>query len=164
MTPEGQSFRDILSPRQVDRFWRSVNQMPGACWEWRGRVQNGYGRFVARTSALTLYTHRAHRVAWELLRGPVPAGLQLDHLCRNTTCVNPDHLEPVTSWENTLRGSSPQAVAIKTNRCLRGHEFSAENTSVVVRDGRSHRRCKACAALIGAAWKVAKRARAEAAR
>ena len=86
----------------------------GECWVWLGAMaQHGYG----------LYNHRyAHIVLWEIHNGPVPDGLELDHLCRNRRCVNPRHLEPVTHRENILRGASPKAVTWRTGICGRGHE------------------------------------------
>lgn len=86
-----------------------------SCWQWTGSVSNaGYGlmsyRGVMRTT---------HRLAYELFRGPIPVGLQIDHLCRSRTCVNPGHLEPVTASVNVARA--------KGNHCKRGHELSPAN-------------------------------------
>ncbi len=84
---------------------------------------------------------RAHRFAYELLVGPIPDGLVIDHLCRVRHCVNPAHMEPVTRWENTLRGGSFSAVAARQTHCVNGHPFDEENTHV---DRRGFRRCRAC--------------------
>jgi hypothetical protein len=94
-------------------------------------------------------THRrkllkAHRVTYALVKGPIPAGLQLDHLCRNTSCVNPNHLEAVTTRENTMRSTGLSALNAKKTHCLRGHEFTPENTYVKRGDGA--RVCRQCAA------------------
>lgn len=84
----------------AERFWSRVRPT-GFCWEWLGhRDRNGYGCF-SQTRALRW---RAHRLSYQLLVGPIPNGLVIDHLCRNTGCVNPDHLEPVTQLENVRRG------------------------------------------------------------
>lgn len=84
------------------RFWAKVDAWDGvACWNWLGaKSHDGYGRF--RTSGQR--TRIAHRVAYEMCVGPIPAGLTLDHLCRNRRCMNPAHMEEVTRRENLLRG------------------------------------------------------------
>ncbi|WP_159795743.1 HNH endonuclease signature motif containing protein [Puerhibacterium puerhi] len=112
------------------RFWKKV-EPTGFCWNWAaGRDRDGYGRFgLNRVSVL------AHRVAYEALVGPIPAGHHLDHLCRNKTCVNPDHLEPVTAAENMRRRN-----AILTH-CKNGHALEGSNLKV---DRRGHRYCRAC--------------------
>lgn len=91
------------------------------CVEWSGhRDRDGYGKSNGK---------RAHRVAYEREVGPIPDGLQLDHLCRNRACVNVAHLEPVAPRENTLRSPiAPAAMNARKTHCLRGHEFTPENT------------------------------------
>lgn len=112
---------------------------PGDCWLWVGRLSpKGYGEF----SYLSRCT-RAHRTAYLLFVGPIPDGLQLDHLCRVRHCVNPGHLEPVTCRENLLR--SPETLATRQlarTSCPRGHGYTPENTRVRP-DGR--RECRTCA-------------------
>jgi hypothetical protein len=80
------------------RFWAKVQKADG-CWLWTGALVRGYGSFRAE-SGRHVY---AHRWAWEAARGPIPSGLELDHLCCAPACVNPEHLEPVTHRENTVR-------------------------------------------------------------
>jgi hypothetical protein len=105
------------------------------CWEWRGsRLVSGYGLLVNADGSLL-----AHRVVYELLVGPIPDGMELDHLCRNPSCVRPSHLEPVTHAENTRRGNAGKHQASRTH-CPQGHEYTAENT--YVHNGR--RNCRAC--------------------
>lgn len=78
-----------------------------SCWNWGGVVDaKGYGRFD-----LGGRPQKAHRVAYELIVGPIPANLTIDHLCRNKLCVNPDHLEPVTNVENVRRAHAAAALA-----------------------------------------------------
>lgn len=99
-------------------------QAPTGCIEWtRQRDKDGYG--IVRVG---LKTCKAHRVAYELLIDEIPCGMQLDHLCRNTACINPAHLEPVKSRENTLRGVGPSAKNAAKLKCLHGHDLTPDNT------------------------------------
>lgn len=123
----------------VERFAAKVLKTDG-CWNWTGATQaGGYGRFMvsSRPNVLVL----AHRFAYEQACGPIADDLTIDHLCRNTSCVNPEHLEPVTREENALRGSRNAA---KTH-CSQGHEFTPENTYVAP-SRPNVRCCRACRA------------------
>jgi hypothetical protein len=113
---------------------RPKSGMRGECWPWPMFVApNGYGR-AARNE-------QAHRWVYERLRGPIPEGMTIDHLCRNRSCVNPWHLEPVTMRENTLRGTSISAINAAKTKCKRGHPFDSGNTRIN-RDG--SRACRTC--------------------
>ena len=113
----------------TERFWEKVDKslIHNGCWIWTAHlVRNGYGHF--RIGSRTDGSHTmvySHRFSYEERRGPVPDGLQLDHLCRNRACVNPDHLEAVTAAENVRRGIRPE----KTH-CPSGHSYDATNTGV----------------------------------
>ena len=115
-----------------------IRDTPEGCWEWTGAIQSrGYGS-VGHAGKTTL----THRLAYELLVGPIPAGLHLDHLCRNRPCCNPVHLEPVEQRTNTLRGVGFAATnAVKTH-CKRGHEYTELNTYTDKRGSRSCRTCR----------------------
>jgi len=104
--------------------------------DW-GKNAAGYGMFKIRGR-----TEKAHRVAYYCSHGPIPEGLVLDHLCRNRGCVNPSHLEPVTNWENVLRGVNFVAGLARQTHCKRGHEFTPENTATHTVTG--CRVCRAC--------------------
>lgn len=96
------------------------------CWEWKAaRTAQGYGQ--VRVDGVTRF---AHRVVYEMVVGPIPSGLEIDHLCRNPSCVRPDHLEPVTHAEHVKRtppGRRGSNNAIKTH-CPAGHAYDETNT------------------------------------
>lgn len=107
------------------------------CWFWVRAINHfGYGR-VTVGARQTM----AHRLSYELLRGPVPDGLCLDHLCRQRSCVNPDHLEAVTMRENLLRGDTLNRRNASRTHCPQGHPYDALNTYHIPTGGRG---CKAC--------------------
>lgn len=121
------------SPRLVERFFSKAEEDPQTgCWNWlRLTDKKGYGRFQYGTKDQRL----AYNVSYGLMIGDIPEGLQLDHLCRNTACINPYHLEPVTGAVNMAR-----AGAAKTH-CPSGHSYTQENT-VLLPNGT--RRCRTC--------------------
>lgn len=127
---------------QEIRFWGKVDKDgPNGCWLWTGaKFSNGYGCITLdRDEEGWHHTTTPHRFAYELVVGPVPEGLVLDHLCRNKGCCNPAHVEPVTQKVNVHRaGGAPKT------HCKRGHEWTPENTRIT-RNGT--RNCRACAAF-----------------
>lgn len=106
----------------------------GACWLWTGRLnRDGYAEMKLHGRTLM-----AHRVAYQELVGRIPDGLELDHRCRVRHCVNPEHLEPVTDRENSLRSDSIPAANARKTHCDHGHPFDEANT--YWQGGRRHRR------------------------
>jgi hypothetical protein len=134
-----QQSRDL-----AERFHALVTCEPNTgCWLWTGATRGkGYGGI--RAYGKDAY---AHRVSYELFRGPIPPGLVIDHLCRVHCCVNPDHLEVVTTLENVRRGVglASERYLLRTH-CRYGHPFVSGNI-YVDRDGR--RKCKACRRVDG---------------
>lgn len=120
----------------LERFMEKVTESPDGCWLWSSSVRpNGYGEFHYEGRTVL-----AHRWVYARLAGPIPDGLQLDHLCRVRACVNPDHLEPVTQRENLLRGESPSAVHARKTHCPNGHDYELHGK----RNPRGDRRCRTC--------------------
>lgn len=121
----------------IDKFWERIERTEGECWTWNGPGMGvGYGAFSFEGR-----NHYAHRFSYELLVGPVPPGLELDHLCRNRRCVNPEHLEPVTHRENQLRGETVGALNARKTHCPQGHPLAGRNVYV---SPTGHRRCRPC--------------------
>ncbi|MBB4935685.1 hypothetical protein F4561_006594 [Lipingzhangella halophila] len=115
------------------------------CWEWTGAKNNsGYGQL--RVNDRAAYTHR---LAYEMFVGSIPEGLVIDHLCRNPACCNPDHLEPVTSGENTRRGEPA-----RRTHCPAGHVYDEQNTG---RYANGRRYCRSCHRARQSARKKAQR-------
>ena len=111
------------------------------CIIWKGPLNaQGYGRHGGKL---------AHRIEYEKVKGPIPIGLELDHLCRNTSCVNPNHLEAVTRLENMRRRYATMT------HCVNGHEFTAENT---YKKPEGYRQCRECNRIAVAAYSARKRA------
>ena len=132
-------------------FWSRVEKT-ATCWLWRGyRSGSGYGAIN-----LNRRSHCAHRLAYTFLVGPIPDGLELDHLCRNRLCVNPAHLEPVTTRENVLRGNGPAAQHARKTHCVNGHPYDESNT--YYEKGGRWRRCRACSRASSRQYLLRKRA------
>ena len=116
-----------------------VEDPDSGCWIWQGtKTPRGYG--TCQRNGKGVY---AHRLYWEQANGPIPDGLTIDHLCNNPSCVNPDHIALATQYDNMMRGSGPSAVNARKTHCVRGHEFTPDNT-YISKTGK--RRCRACGA------------------
>ena len=123
------------------------------CWIWSGKPnRKGYGNLLMSPGMMPR-SKSAHRLSHEIFKGEIPSGLQTDHLCRNRICVNPDHLEAVTSRVNHTRGLGPIILANRQRsktHCPQGHEYSPKNTWLT---RRGHRACKACKLRCKTAWR-----------
>lgn len=140
-----------------ERFWEKVEKdgpLPdtdtlaagkGPCWIWKASTVGGYGRFqLSRGQYVS-----AHRLSYSMLVGEIPDGLDLDHLCRNRPCVNPDHLEPVTTRENCRRGARWNGTC-----CSFGHELTPDNLYI---SPSGQRVCRICERRRGAAKRARNR-------
>lgn len=123
------------TPAMVMKVLRNITKVPSGCIEWTGTT-NGVGYGVVTMRDMRFYTHR---LSYMEAFGPIPDGLVIDHLCRNTLCLRPDHLEAVTQRENTLRGITAQKES-----CVRGHPFDDANTYITLA---GHRACRTCRRL-----------------
>jgi hypothetical protein len=138
-----------------ERFWAKVDKSDG-CWIWRGGANGeGYGLFSGGPGP-DRKTVIAHRYAWTLLKGEIPDGLHLDHLCRVRRCVRPEHLEPVTPSENLRRAwANPNHGSRRArSHCPNGHPYEAGNVYI----SRGARICKTCSNARGKAQRAAARA------
>ncbi len=162
---------DLMTPAEVHRAFRvdfpvlpvpgtsptfaarvfSYVDFSGDCWEWTGAKDDGYG--VIGKGGRGAGNIGAHCAVWLLLVGAIPAGLQLDHLCRNHGCVNPGHLEPVAAAVNKARGFSPAVLYSLRKTCSEGHPLDGV---LGARGGRERcRYCKTCARARAAARRAA---------
>ena len=133
----------------MERFWRKVDKS-GDCWVWRGPLNAyGYGNFHIEGK-----THQSHRLSYESLRGPIPDGFEIDHLCRNRRCINPDHLEPVTPYVNNMRSFSFAAVNARKTHCPKGHPLDGDN---LYRHPNGGRMCRTCRRDQRQKWNAAQR-------
>ena len=130
-----------------DRFWNRVRRSSeDECWVWTGATTGGhppdlrYGSMGAYRADGSRSSILVHRLAYELQVGPIPAGMTIDHLCRNPLCVNPRHLEAVTMAENLRRGNGFSALNSRKTHCPKGHPYDEANTRLY----KGYRYCRAC--------------------
>lgn len=136
----------------VTRLSSYTEEVAGGCWLWTGNTDTcGYGRIRVKGRLLS-----AHRLSYELHVGEIPSGMELDHLCRNPPCVNPDHLEPVTHEVNVQRGDGGRMWREKTH-CPQGHPYEGANLYV---SPSGYRHCRECERVRRRKAKRAKRSAA----
>lgn len=135
--------RKFTPNERIERFWSKVQTGgPSECWPWIGyRSPEGYGQIWDGEKTIGAY-----RFAWQLIHGPLPAGKELDHLCRNRACVNPSHLELVTGVENILRSDCPPARNARKSKCPQGHAYATRlyGPKRKIRGRGSYRYCPIC--------------------
>lgn len=120
-----------LYPKIYKRLTVTIELFNGTpCWVWQGCTSSGYGKVDVEGRLLLV-----HRVMYELFKGAIPKGLHIDHLCRNRSCCNPYHLEPVTPRENVSRGKQ------LITHCPQGHPYNDKNTRTT---SEGKRQCKEC--------------------
>jgi len=124
-----------MTPEQLRIRSRAIKV--NECWLWSLSIDAGGYGVVKFRKKQTL----AHRMAYTVFKGEIPEGLHIDHLCRKRNCVNPDHLEAVTKYENTMRGFNPAAINARKTHCIRGHKFDKRNTYI---DPKGKRSCRTC--------------------
>lgn len=130
-----------------------ISSLASDCWIWTGPRRNKFGYGATCFFGRVLLC--AHRASYQMFRGPIPEMMVLDHLCRVPACVNPWHLEPVTSTENNLRGTSPVAQNKRKEKCPYGHAYDRIRS-----DG--HRECTKCSRRRVREWRERERKKANA--
>jgi hypothetical protein len=142
-TPREERLLAIRSEEWVRKRLESARiRLANGCLVWRRPMAASRKYAVMGTLAENgrgLYA-MVHRLAYRLDRGPIPLHLELDHLCRNQACSNPEHLEAVSHRVNVLRGAGTSAINARRTHCIRGHEFSGENLGW----DKGRRTCRAC--------------------
>jgi len=123
-------------PSPEARFRAKTRPDQLGCLVWRGALVKGYGYIEVGGRLI-----RAARFAWQQRYGPIPDGMEIDHLCRNPACVKVTHLEAVTHRQNVLRGNHPNVLASLRDRCSYGHPYDEKNT--YWRQS-GHRECRLC--------------------
>jgi hypothetical protein len=142
------------------RFWRKVDKngpIPqrrpelGPCWIWlAGRQSKGYGQFKFQGKTVL-----AHRFSYQIAKGEIPEGMQPDHLCKNTSCIRPAHLEAVPALVNLMRSDALGAQNARKTHCKNGHELAGANLYI---NPRGERQCRVCRSRSSRAWRKQNRA------
>ena len=147
------TLQDLRESKYIARFLSKIEISESGCWDWTAGVFSAGYALLSMGDRPNHPTY-AHRFAYRVFIGEIPEGLQLDHLCRNRKCVNPDHLEAVTGRENVLRGTGPTAQLARKTHCPKGHPYTDSNT--YIHPPRS-RNCRICRREQSAIYRARKR-------
>lgn len=135
-----QSVKNV--EKYKDNFFSKIIAGHNNCWQWIGsKSPKGYGFYQADK------VMRSHKYSYILFKGKIPKNKVIDHICRNTSCVNPEHLRAVTWRENLLCGKTLAAENKNKTHCIKGHEFTTKNTKEYLSRGNLARSCKKCQTL-----------------
>lgn len=128
-----------MNNKTLQRFIQKVElDIITGCWDWKSRINNhGYGVFGIKNK-----NYYSHRLSYEYFKEEIPKNTELDHLCKNTKCCNPEHLEAVSHKENIFRSNAPTTINHFKTHCIRGHEFTPENTLKIKGTGRNCKKCR----------------------
>lgn len=126
----------------ITKFWEKVDKTED-CWNWKAYKFNGYGKFMVGEKYKKI-PRLAHRISYVLYKGRISNNKQIDHLCRNRACVNPEHLQAVSQRENLMRGNGACAMNARKVSCPKGHAYTRENTLLYKRRGNKYRKCRKC--------------------
>lgn len=139
--------RQVTNPFvELDPYFASRVEIgpKNVCWPYNGYTIKGYGKVNRRRGKIKRY-YNAHRWAWILLNYEPESNIEIDHLCKNKLCVNPNHLEAVSKRENLKRSNCKSSINSKKTHCLNGHEFNNENTYWFKNKYGMMRKCIPCA-------------------
>lgn len=148
MNTLGMQTKGMSLQEKLDFY--SMREPNTGCWLWLGASCRGYGHLKFGTKAIS-----AHRASYELTKGAIQEGLTIDHRCRVTLCINPQHLEAVTHKINVLRGISLSALNARKTHCKNGHPLDGDN--LYKEPLNDHRRCRICRQEKKARWKQRQR-------
>lgn len=134
----------ITKELMLQRFIENIFVLHNGCWQWQGAVaKSGYGQISFGSRSTQRFRYQAHRLGWELLKGPIPDNLQIDHRrCRNKKCVNPEHLVLCTLLENVWQPDGRQYLQKNKTHCKQGHPLSGEN--IYLRPDSKGKHCRIC--------------------
>lgn len=132
----------VYPARYTPDYLKSKCIIRNDCWEWQGKLSNGYATIAYKIATGKTTYKRVHRMMYEFFKGDIPERLVIDHLCNNTICINPNHLDAKTIFDNAARTGHASALNKVKTQCKRGHPFDKENTYINPNNGTRH--CRIC--------------------